>query len=330
MKKIVFAFALLFLLSSCDDGGFSIDNFDFSNVNAAACNENTNQFFLHYISGNEVLILQIPSNAFPNEITQPDQPRIVNISGTNRVLYRIYSDNVTASQICTTIPPATPVVREEWNAVSGIISIQTFTNRTNNETTGQSFISGYTHLITLVNANFEKASGEQQLFAELTLGDYTTPASPPNIPQTAPLQNCQGNFRFIFKNSLDQAILLALPETLIQNEVTLADTPRTAAIDQNNTAVFFRIYNLGIPNPATFFCNGATPLLPEGNENWIGRSSTSPDNGIVEVVTTSGFNTQGEPIFSHEILLRRVRFQKGAVDFTFGNLHSLGIIVTNP
>lgn len=330
MKRVLSIITLFLLVSSCDDGGFSIDNFDFSDVSASACNAGSNQFFLQYITGNEVLLLQIPESSFPSQITQPDQPRIENITSSNRVIYRIYSDVVTSSQICTTIPPATPIVREEWNAVSGIISIQTFANRSNNETTGQSFITGYTHLVTLVNANFEKASGEQQLFAELDLGSYTTPANQPNISDSAPLQNCQGGTDFVFKNSLNQAILVNVPSTLIQNTETAPGSPRASAIDQNSTSVSFRVYNNGIANPASFFCNGSTPISPEGDENWEGRISSGSDNGIIEVITTSGFNTQGEPIFTHEIFLRRVRFDRGAVDFTFGNLFSLGVIVTNP
>jgi len=330
MKKIVSVLTLIFVLNSCDDGGFSIDNFDFSGVTAVACNADSNQFFLQYISGNEVLLIQIPESSFPSQITPPDQPRIANITSANRVIYRIYSDNVTANQICTPIAPASPVVREEWNAVSGIISIQTFANRSNNATTGESFITGYTHLVTLINANFEKASGEQQLFAELSLGGYVTQANKPEILTSAPLVTCQDNYQFFYKNNSSQAILLEIPSSLIQNMETPLGSPRTAAIDQNSTLVSFRVYNNGIANPASFFCNGSTPISPEGDENWEGRISSGLDNGIIEVVTTSGFNTQGEPIFTHEIFLRRVRFDRGAVDFTFGNLFSLGVIVTNP
>lgn len=330
MKKIVSVLALIFVLNSCDDGGFSIDNFDFSNVTPTACTAFNNGFILQYINGNEVLLIEIPQSLFPNEITPQNQPRTASISSTNRVIYRVYSGEITASQLCTPIPPANPVVREEWNAVSGIINIETFANRSNNETTGQSFITGYTHLVTLINANFEKASGEQQLFAELNLGGYVTPANPPSIPVAAPLQTCQNNLEFIFKNSFNQGILLSIPGSLIQNTETAPGAPRTAAIDQNSTSVSFRVYNNGIANPASFFCNGSNPIIQEGDEIWIGRTSSGPDNGIIEVVTTAGFNSQGEQQYSHEIFLRRIRFDRGAVDFTFGNLYSLGTLVTFP
>lgn len=331
MKKIVSVLALIFVLNSCDDGGFSIDNFDFSNVTATDCNKGTNQFFLQYISGNEVLLIQISeAEFFPNVITPLNQPRTATISSTNRVLYRVYSDNVTSDQICTSIPPANPVVREEWIAVSGIINIETFANRSNNATTGESFITGYTHLVTLINANFEKASGEQQLFAELSLGGYVTQASIPIIPTSAPIVTCQNNNQFFYKNNNTQAILLEIPSSLIQNIETPTGEPRTAAIDQNSTLISFRVYNNGIANPASFFCNGSMPVITPGDENWIGRISSGSDNGIIEVVTTSGFNSQGEPEFRHDIFLRRIRFELGAVDFTFGNLYFFGTHITNP
>jgi len=330
MKKVVSILALIFVLNSCDDGGFSIDNFDFSNVTPTACTAFSNGFILQYINGNEVLLIEVPQSLFPNEITPQNQPRTATISLANRVIYRVYSGEITTSQLCTPIPPANPVVKEEWNAVSGIINIETFANRTNNATTGESLITGYTHLVTLINTNFEKASGEQQLFAELNLGGYTTGASTPNIPISAPLQTCQNNTQFIFKNNNSQAILLAMPNSLIQNIETPLGAPRTADIDQNSTLVSFRVYNNGIANPASFFCNGSTPVITTGDENWIGRTSSGPDNGIIEVVTTAGFNSQGEQQYTHEIFLRRVRFDRGAVDFTFGNLYSLGVFVTFP
>lgn len=340
MKKIVSVLALIFVLNSCDDGGFSIDNFDFSNVTATDCNKGTNQFFLKYISGNEVLLIQISeAEFFPNVITQLNQPRTATISSTNRVLYRVYSDNVTSDQICTSIPPANPVVREEWIAVSGIINVETFANRSNNATTGESFITGYTHLVTLINANFEKASGEQQLFAELNLGGYIRTVTSPTISFSSPILKCDDNLSFLYKNTPIQesindiaqthSIQLNIPSNLIQNTETQPGSPRTAAIDQNSTMVRFRVYN-ELNLPTSFFCDVSNPTPPNLIQDWIGRTSSGPDNGIIEVVTTAGFNSQGEQQYSHEIFLRRVRFDRGAVDFTFGNLYSLGTLVTFP
>lgn len=329
MKKIFTVIYFLLLITACDDGDFSIESFDFSSVQASSCQGINNQFFIFYVNGSESLLLQIPESNFINEITPEDSPRIIQISSANRVVYRLYNNTITSQQICSAIPPANPTVVEEWNANSGIVQIRTFANRQTNETNGQSFITGYTHRIVLINTTFEKSDGNQQLFSELILGDYITSATIPNILADSPIQNCPGNQMFYFKNSASQAFALSAPENFIQNTVTPVDEPRTFIIDESDTTLKFLIYDI-IPNPATFFCDNSSAVIPDANEIWHALNGNSGVDGIIEVTTTESFDNQGEAIFVHDINFRNVTFSNGTVTMTFGNLYNFGTFVTYP
>lgn len=329
MKKIFLTVLFSVFFLGCDDGDFSIESFDFSSTQANFCYGTNNQFFIYYINGSESLLVQIPESNFPNSITPENSPRTVQISTNNRVIYRLYNSNVSSQHICTAIAPAEPTVTEEWNAVSGTIQIETYANRQTNETTGQSFITGYTHRVVLVNTTFEKSDGNQQLFAELVLGNYVTPATTPNILADHPVQNCPGNETFFFKNSASQAFALTVPGDFIQNTVTPADEPRTAVIGQNDTTLRFLMYD-NIPNPATFFCDNSSPIIPEANEDWYALNGNEGIDGIIEVTTEEGFDNQGFAIFTHTINFRKVTFSNGEVTITFGELYNFGEFVTYP
>ena len=107
----------------------------------------------------------------PDQVAEtPDgSPRIVNVSATNQIIYRIYSGNVTSTNICATIPPATPVVEQEWNATGGTIEIITDALY---DTDGVTLI-GYTHNIKFVNVNFSGPSNSFS-FTEYLFGNYET------------------------------------------------------------------------------------------------------------------------------------------------------------
>ena len=107
----------------------------------------------------------------PDQVAEtPDgSPRIVNVSGTNQIIYRIYSGNVTSTNICATIPPATPVVEQEWNATGGTIEIITDALY---DTDGITVI-GYTHNIKFVNVNFSGPSNSFS-FTEYLFGNHET------------------------------------------------------------------------------------------------------------------------------------------------------------
>ena len=62
----------------------------------------------------------------------------------------VYSDNLNTTSICSILPPATPVVTNEWNASGGTIEIITDKLFAADGIT----VTGYTHNIRFVNVNF--------------------------------------------------------------------------------------------------------------------------------------------------------------------------------
>ena len=331
MKRLLGLLILSFCINSCDDGEFEIQSFDFSSIAATQCLGANGSFFIYYTNEREALFLQIPASNFPNIITQPGIPRTVVISSSNKVTYRVYNGNVTASSICSTIPPITPVPVEEWNATSGVIEIITSANKQTNETTGQSFITGYTHTIKLVNTLFVKGDGNQQLFEELFLGDYATDADEPTIDPSSPVSICSNNLNYLFKNTADQVITLNTDVSLFINEPTPIDQPRTAVIGQQNTSMTYKVYAYEVPQPNTFFCvlPQPTTTLPPLVENWVGENGIANQTGTIEVTTAVFFDQSiGIEVYRHTISLRKVTFTKNGVSFTFGNLYELGFIDT--
>lgn len=327
MKRLLGLLILSFCINSCDDGEFEIQSFDFSAIPAAKCVGANNSFFIYYTNEREALFLQIPESNFPYLITPEDTPRIVNISTTNKVTYRVYNGNVTAASICSTIPPISPVPVEEWNATSGVIEIQTLVNKDTNETTGSSFITGYTHTIKLVNALFVKGDGNQQLFEELFLGSYVTTVEEPTISPSSPILRCGDNLNYIFQNSGSQAITLNTDQALFINSETLPGVPRTAVIDGINTTMAYKVYGYNVSFPETFFCVIPEPTntLPPLLKTWPAQNGIANETGTIEVTTTQ-FSSN---VYRHTIYLRKVTFEVDGVSFTFGDLYELGFIETS-
>ena len=166
MKKLLVLAASVFLLQACDDGDITLESFNFDTVDVQECTTNDLVF---KINGEELLLLNIPASSFANQETPDGSPRIVNVSATNQIIYRIYSGNVASTNICATIPPATPVVEQEWNATGGTIEIITDALY---DTDGMTII-GYTHNIKFVNVNFSGPSNSFS-FTEYLFGNYET------------------------------------------------------------------------------------------------------------------------------------------------------------
>lgn len=345
MKKIFGIFVLLFSLNSCDDGDFNIESFDFTDATTNSCNSGETGFFIYKINDNESLILQIPETSFVNTITPTDQPRIININNTNKVIYRLYTGSLTSSVICTTIPPATPTVSNEWNALSGNIEISTFVNKQVDETTNASEITGYTHTIVFRNVNFDTGNGNQQLFTELVFGDYVT-SSLQQGDFDVNIAKCNNDNSFLFKipvigsstpaNVPPQALTLRIDPTLFVAEVTPENEPRTALINGSSNLLKLTYYNGIISNE--FLCLTEAPIFPSAIEEFISNNGVIGESGLIEVVTTIEYEIPTDnqsPIIGHrhKITLKNVTMTKVStspeleVSFNFGDVYEFGEFV---
>lgn len=108
---------------------------------------------------------------FPNEETS--SPRVAYINGTtNRIIYKVFDNNITGTYFCSTIPQTSPNVVEEWYAQngegdSGIIEVTT--EAVFDEITGD--LAGYIHYITLKNVLFYNNNSAFH-FGEYYIGRY--------------------------------------------------------------------------------------------------------------------------------------------------------------
>ena len=166
MKKLIVLVASVFMLQACDDGDITLESFNFDTATIQNCTDNNLVF---KINDKELLLLSIPESSFLNQETPDGSPRIINVGTTNQIIYRLYSGDVSFTTICSTLPPASPVVEKEWNATGGTIEIITDVLYALDGIT----INGYTHNIKFKNVNFSNPDNSFS-FTEYIFGNYET------------------------------------------------------------------------------------------------------------------------------------------------------------
>ncbi len=111
MKKLIFAFVLILFTSSCDDGELTIENFNFGNATPTTCNAGQTGFFIYKTSGKEVIILKIGESKFLDALSTE---KSFNIPSEAQVIYRIYSDPISASLDIKSIVMGASSHRYSW------------------------------------------------------------------------------------------------------------------------------------------------------------------------------------------------------------------------
>lgn len=167
MKKIFALILAVLAFQSCDDGDITLQSFDFSDEEVQKCTDNDLMF---KINGNELLLIKFADATTFNTLfaSTPTNgtPRVLTLSSSNIIYYRKYSDNVSSSSICSDLPPATPVVTNEWTSNGGTLQIET-----NEVYDSNNVLTGYTHNITFHNVNFSGAN-DFFSFESYIFGDY--------------------------------------------------------------------------------------------------------------------------------------------------------------
>jgi hypothetical protein len=159
------------------------------------------------------------------------------------------------------------------------------------------------------------------VYETFPFGDYTTSATtiPFNFDQT--LEKCTSS-NDVYNYNTSEALILTIDPSLIVNEATPLNSPRTGLIGTTKNVFTYRLFSNLLTS--AYFCNSTTPTTPAVTQEWNGVAGVSGVNGIVEVTTT----TNGPNSFKHTIVLKKVSLQKGMSNFTLGDSYILGELFT--
>jgi hypothetical protein len=313
MKRFLGILICVIAFSGCDDGDLIVDTIDFSEVQTQSCTTNN---LLYKLNENESLILNVPSATFTNNPTVPGVPTSLNIDATNQVVYSFYDGKVISGNICDLIPPATPNVNSQWKASSGKIEIVTTDIKKLDETNNSTRITGYNNNIIFKNITFDKGDGTSQFYETFTFGDYLKTVDPLPFAFSGLLNICSNDLVYGFSPS--ESFTLKIDPTLIANEVTPPNTPRTGVIGATVNKLVYSLFTNGVVT-SSYFCNATVPLLPSVSQEWLGKVG-----GIIEVTTT----TNGPNSFKHIITLKNVTLEKGNSNFQLGTSYKYGELQT--
>jgi hypothetical protein len=175
MRKILGLLSCILFISSCDDGNMTTEGVNFDPA-APVKTCSANEGLYYKINGPEALILQTPPTSFANEVTPENQPRIVLIdNNSTKVLLRSFNVTVSDSYFCSVIPPSTPAVTEEWNALSGVAGQSGYIEITTTAITDQNTqtTTGYNHKILFKNITFAN-SKSSFVYDNYVYGNYVT------------------------------------------------------------------------------------------------------------------------------------------------------------
>lgn len=317
MKSIFGLIIVLLFLNSCDDGKIDVISFDFSKAKAQSCNMGIpGKFFVFSKQDQRTFIIQTSELNFANEVTTDGSPRIILINETSsKVIYREYSDKISDNTICTAIPPVSPVVTKELNAIGGSIVITTTPITSENATDGSSRITNYNHEIYFQNIRFNNGDS-QQTNDKIAFGTYTTAATTPVDFSGLSVKGCLTIENYLFKTSGNQALNLVVDATIF--DTTILGIPKTKLIDGTNNKLNYSVYTNNVNQD--ILCSATAPLL---SEIWEANNSTDINGiktGVIEVITNSIGNGQ----FQHTIRLKNVTLTKNNVSFRLGTNYLFG------
>jgi hypothetical protein len=291
MKKVIGLLFIAFAINSCDDGNLVQEDISFADVTTT---QSCTNGIIYKLKDKEALLLEIPASTFTNEPSGAGSPTILDISTTNRVVYRFYNGAVTSSTICETIPPATPVVTDQWTATNGQIVITTTAIKLPNTTPNSTKITGYNHNVVFKNVTFAKSNGSQ-VYETFPFGDYVTSATTLPFLFDQTLDKCSSSNQ-VYNFTSSEAMQLNIDPSLIINQVTPLNTPRTGLISSSTNSLTYRLFTGGVLTNS-YFCNAITPTTPTISQEWNAVTGISGQSGIIEVTTT----TSGPNTFKHTI-----------------------------
>ena len=164
MKKIVVIGVALVAFFSCSDGDLEIETLDFDSTSIQDCGdiEPTTTNILFKINGDEALILELQSGVLNNGNSTTDTTETTStIPSQSKLIYRVFSENVTSSYFCGEFPPASPTVLEEIEAEDGSVIVKSIAVNDSTE---------YSHTIELSGISLVNTSGER--ITDLSINEF--------------------------------------------------------------------------------------------------------------------------------------------------------------
>jgi hypothetical protein len=155
MKKTILLLCLsIGLLSGCNDGDFDVPAFEFTEE-LHTCG--TYVLYRTSASNTEAIIMTLSSSSLPKISGE----KTLDLTETNSVSYRIFSEAIGSNYFCQDIPPVEPYILKELHASGGTIRIVT------EEILSNGTLSGYAHTVRVENLIF--ADGEERILFETFL-----------------------------------------------------------------------------------------------------------------------------------------------------------------
>jgi hypothetical protein len=304
MKKMLFLGVLIGLFS-CDDGDLQIERVDFDEVNIQSCpglDDPTETTFFFKIDGDEALLLDLAGGLIKNETSTPGTLQST-VPAPSNLIYRLFSDDVSADYFCDALPPLEPTVIKENSATGGDISIETRVDTLTANT------KNYTHKISIDNLSLVNDQGEQLTdLSTLVYGNFVTTSSN-SAGLEVPFSNYSAietkrcapapidNSLRLYKIINDEFIALDVPDEagLFDNMAT-ADTLRT--LDLEDSEIFKYVV---LDTLATDLA--CTETFDEDVRSWR-LVSTS---GTLRVATVEGApDADGSIAYTHTITLENL------------------------
>lgn len=323
MKRFFSFLALAVLFTGCDDGDMQEVSFEFDESSAKPCNVSgdDNAFFIYKTTDQRAILLQLSEKNFASTVTADTldgEPIRFTLDGANKLIYRVYSDNISSDDICSAIPPSSPVVTEERIAAGGKVQITTEVVKTFDDNDGSSTITDYRHTITFSDVTFNLGDGSQRnetlpaiiyqrrapSFTDFATATEITPCTDVNptvlYKYTSTQNTTESQALSLRLTAASSAILFATDQLDVSKQQTIT-LPETEGGEANTlTHQFFSRTDI---NPLTnaYFCGtGEPPVNPAVKDTWRGAVG-----GIIEVVTT-----QIDGGYKHTVTLRNIEMKK--------------------
>lgn len=121
MKYLLFIMACLFILS-CDDGDIVVTDLNFEDQPLQLCDDFEFLFFRINPTSNETIAFSFTTT---NQILRTPGTVMIQLDGSNSIVYRKLDDEVPDDYFCNPIPPTEPRVTDELVSIAGVANITT-------------------------------------------------------------------------------------------------------------------------------------------------------------------------------------------------------------